>query len=98
MRESTGGSKTLYIVLALFRNALYKLRGWSGGGGTMAKCGKLVTPHPFFSGQLVHIKPHREELPGAMTIWSISLKAHKSLSGLDFSTYQDAGKKVLLPW
>lgn len=28
-----------------------------------------------------------------MTIWSISLKAYKSLTGLGFSTYQDAGKK-----
>ena len=37
---------------------------------------------------------------GAMTIWSISLKARKSLSRLGFSTYQDAGKKkkVFLPW
>ena len=28
-----------------------------------------------------------------MTIWPISLNAYKSLSGLGFSTYQDAGKK-----
>lgn len=29
---------------------------------------------------------------GATAVWSISLKAYKSLSGLGFSTYQDAGK------
>jgi len=34
-----------------------------------------------------------EEVFGAMSTWSISLKACKSPSGLGFSRYQDAGKR-----
>lgn len=56
-------------------------------------------PAPFLSWPTpAHKNPTLGGASGAMTIWSISLKAYKSLSGLGFSTYQDAGKKrVLLP-
>lgn len=56
-------------------------------------------PTPFFQWPtLAHKTTTLGGASGAMTIWSISLKAYKSLSGLGFSTYQNTGKKVLLPW
>lgn len=60
----------------------------------MAKCGQNGNPIPFFQWPA---PAHKTTLGGAsraMTIWSISLKAHKRLSRLVFFTYQDAGKKV----
>lgn len=84
--------------MALSLNALYKLKGWSSRGGTMAKYRFTLwqngNPTPFFQWPaLAHKTTTLGGASGAMTIWSISLKAYKSLSGLGFSTYQDAGKK-----
>ena len=66
----------------------------------MAKNGN---PTPFIRWPApTHIASTLGGASGAMTIWPISLNAYKSLSGLGFSTYQDAGKKkkkkVSLPW
>lgn len=66
---------------------------------THSPCGKMETPHLFFQWPGPANKTTTlEEISGTMTIWSISLKAYKSLSGSGFSTYRDAGKKVWLPW
>lgn len=98
VRESTRGGKTLYIVLALFLHTLNKLRGWSNEGGTMAKYRFTLwqngNPTPFIHRPApTHKASTLGGASGAMTMWPISLKAYKSLSGLGFSTYQDAGKK-----
>lgn len=58
-RESTGGSKILYIVLALFLYALYKLRGQVGEEVWLNRTPPWLNgnPKPFFSVQLLQINP-----------------------------------------
>lgn len=57
--ESTGGSKILYIVLALFLYALYKLRGQVGEEVWLNRTPPWLNgnPKPFFSVQLLQINP-----------------------------------------
>lgn len=68
--------------------AKYRFTLWQNGN-----------PTPFFQRPTpAHKTTTLGGASGAMTIGSINLKAYKSLLGLGFSAYQDAGKKVLLPW